>query len=159
MSRKRGRDSPSPEELIKKQLNSLHFPTKKLRETLQEVNEEGDFGKTYYCTNSIGQKEGEYKSYFPNGQLREMAEYDKGERYGLVQQWFSNGHPFELYTITFGVRNGAAITWFSNGMIRCYEIYKNGSLHGSCIYYNENGQKQIERTYKEGTIINEQYYD
>ena len=159
MSRKRGRDSPTPEELITRQLNSLHFPTKKLRETLEEINEESEFGRTIYSINSIGQREGEYRSYFSNGQLREMAEYDKGERYGLVQQWFSNGHQFELYTLTFGVRNGASITWFSNGMLRCYEIYKNGSLHGSCVYYNENGEKQIERSYKEGTIIKEQYYD
>jgi antitoxin component YwqK of YwqJK toxin-antitoxin module len=159
MSRKRGRDSPTPEEHITRQLNSLHFPTKKRRETLEEISEEGDFGSTNYCINSIGQREGEYRSYFPNGQIREMANYDKGERYGLIQQWFSNGHPFEVYTLIAGQRNGAAITWFSNGMIRCYEHYKNGSLDGSSIYYNESGNKQIERIYKDGTIIREQYYE
>jgi antitoxin component YwqK of YwqJK toxin-antitoxin module len=159
MSRKRGRDSPTPEEHITRQLNSLHFSTKKLRETLEEVSEEGDFGRIIYSINSIGQREGEYRSYFPNGQLREIAQYDKGERYGLVQQWFSNGHQFELYTLNAGVRHGAAITWFSNGMLRCYEHYKNGSLNGTSIYYNEFGNKQLERLYTEGTITKEQYYD
>ncbi len=158
-SRKRGRESPTPEEGITRQLNTLHFPTKKRRETLDEITEEGDFGKTTYCLNTIGQREGEYRSYFPNGQIREMANYDKGERYGLVQQWFFNGRPFELYTLIAGQRHGAAITWFSNGMMRCYEYYKNGCLDGSCSYYNECGVKQIERMYKDGTIIKEQYYE
>ena len=158
---KRARE-PSPEdstERITQQLNTIHFPPKRRRETLEEVKEEGDHGRTEYSINSKGQREGLYKSYYPNGQIREMANYDQGERFGLVQQWFPNGRPFELYTMAFGTRSGAAITWFSSGMIRCYENYKDGALNGSCVYYNEAGQKQIERFYDNGTIIKEDYFD
>ncbi len=160
-SRKRGRESPTqtPEEGITRQLNTLHFPTKRQRDTLEDVIEEGDYGKIEYSVNATGQREGLYRSYFPNGQLREMANYDKGERFGLVQQWFPNGIQFELYTMSYGTRSGPAITWFSNGMIRCYENYKNGSLEGVCVYYNEDGKKQIERIYDEGTILRENYYE
>ena len=163
-TRKRGREiscSPPPEstEGITRQLNSIHFPRKRHRESLEEVLDEGDHGRTEYTVNGKGQREGLYKSYFPNGQLREMANYDGGERFGVIQQWFPNGFPFELYTMKYGLRNGAAITWFSSGMIRCYENYKDGSLDGSCVYYNESGEKQIERIYSEGTVIDEDYYD
>lgn len=163
-NRKRSREySPEVESIIGK-LNTTHLPSsqvfpKRYRETLEEVLEEGDYGTITYTINLKNQREGLYKSYFPNGQIREMANYDKGERYGLIQQWFPDGRPFELYTMTFGLRNGAAITWFSSGMIRCYENYKDGSLDGSCIYYNEAGQKQIERSYSNNTIIKDEYFD
>lgn len=162
-SRKRGRDPSTSEdestEGIIKQLNSIHFPRKRQREGLEEVLDEGDHGRVQYTINTKGQREGLYQSYFPNGQIREMANYDNGERFGIVQQWFSNGKPFELYTMSFGMRNGAAITWFSSGMIRCYENYKDGTLNGSCVYYNEGGQKSTERFYNSGTVVKEDYFD
>ena len=76
-----------------------------------------------------GKKEGEYKSYYRDGQLEEICNYKNNNMEGEYKYYYKNGQ-------IWGTRN-----------------YKNGKLEGEFIIYHENGQICEILNYKNGNLV------
>ncbi|MDG1126995.1 MAG: hypothetical protein P8N18_05160 [Hellea sp.] len=85
---------------------------------------------------------GQYETYFENGQLKERGTYKDGKEDGPFEAYFDNGQLKERYTykgcsITFSKR----VCEFQNGKLNgpLVRYKKDGTLFEKCFY--ENGQE------------------
>ena len=73
-----------------------------------------------------GEKEGEYRAYYPNGKLMEISQYRNGEKSG----------PSKIY--------------YGNGDLKTDCFYLSGKLYGDYKEYYEGGQLKTEARYQDG---------
>ena len=132
---------------------------KRLRESLEDIEESTDTIKEKYSCDRKGQKQGTYESWYINGQRCELSTYDSGCEEGLSQHWYSNGKPFMVYTTTQGRKEGNAYTWFQSGMIKTVEPYMSGLLHGTVTHFCETGRKIQETIYEHGELTKELFWN
>jgi antitoxin component YwqK of YwqJK toxin-antitoxin module len=159
-------DETKQEETMCKRLNTLHVSTplsdglmpKRRRETLDDIENNADYGYEKYTQDSKGKKQGLYQAWYANGQRRELANYCDGHEDGLVQHWYPDGKPFTIYTICRGLKEGNVLTWFPSGMLKAYEPFFCGLLHGIVKHFSESGEKQYEAYYEQGILIKETYW-
>ncbi len=156
-SRKRCRDIDTIINTIVPAVETLSI-SKRARPSTEIVEEENEFGSAEY-TMVKGVRQGTYKSYFPSGQLRELATYVDGQEDGVVQQWFANGHPYLLYTVRDGLRQGTAVRWYSNGLVASLENFKNGLEDGRATYFYADGRVQCEIMFEDGEVARLQHFD
>ena len=91
------------------------------------------------------------KAWFPSGQIKSIHTYKDGEIDGLMTNWYENGHKRYEGTIKDGVLNDGLYTdWYENGQKRWEGSYKEGKEDGLGTSWYENGQKGSEGTYKDG---------
>jgi antitoxin component YwqK of YwqJK toxin-antitoxin module len=82
----------------------------------------------HYFIDENGQKQGEYKSWYSNGQLREHGFFVDGKLHGEFKWWHENGH---LYTHCFyvdGKRHGEYKWWHDNGQLCVHCYYADGNM-------------------------------
>lgn len=156
-SRKRSREDETITNTIVPAVQTLSI-SKRARPTIEIVEEDNEFGREEYAT-VRGVRQGTYKSYFPSGQLRELATYVDGCEDGVVQQWFANGHPYLLYTIRDGLRQGTAVRWYSNGLVASLEHFKDGLEDGRATYFYADGRVQCEILFEGGEVVRLQHFD
>lgn len=72
-----------------------------------------------------GELDGQQITYFPNGQITEIANYKEGKLHGSNQVFSENGQLLQDFN------------------------YQAGKLHGPVTYYNKEGEKIIEGQYKD----------
>ncbi|MDD2622762.1 MAG: hypothetical protein WC142_04490 [Bacteroidales bacterium] len=97
--------------------------------------EEGlEVGRFIYWNDSVleerfylsGQKHGQWKTYYPNGQLKTLI-------------------PFE-----YDFQEGKTIYYHENGRVKAEYPYRDGLLHGISYIYNEEGVLLFSTTYNKG---------
>jgi len=92
----------------------------------------------HYFLNKNDVYEGEYKSWYENGQLCEHSFYVDGDLHGEFKSWHENGQLSE------------------------HDFYENGDLHGEIKRWRENGELIEHMFFEHGTDITEkalQYLD
>lgn len=120
-------------------------------------------------------KDGEYNTWFENGQVGISGQYSNGKKTGNWKSWFENGQIESDHNFSIDSLNGAFAewyvtgqklvegnfamdkevgewtTWFENGQIMHKNKYsKNGDLDGTQISWYENGKKESEKVYSSG---------
>ena len=95
-------------------------------------------------------KNGLYKSWHPNGQMRERCTYKNGKRDGLCESWHSNGRALGRCTYKNKELDGLYESWYSNGQMSERCTYKNGKKDGLYEQWHENGQMLKRFTYENG---------
>lgn len=107
--------------------------------------------KEYYDNNNISSEvfiindkmEGEYKSYYINGNLHFISNYVNGIKHGTeIKYHFSediNGKIYKTCNYKDGELHGKLIRYYKNGIINTIEYYEDGYKEGECKYYNEKG--------------------
>jgi pimeloyl-ACP methyl ester carboxylesterase len=80
----------------------------------------------YQCNYRSNTKEGPYKEWHRNGQLRFAGHF------------------------TRGLMNGASTAWYESGQKEAEENRLNGQLHGRVRYWSENGNLQLDSTFERG---------
>jgi len=97
-----------------------------------------------------GIKDGPWKEYYPNGVLKSIGTYDKGNRIGGWKFYYPNE---QLEQIGFYNKDGKADgswTWYySTGDLLRQESYFNGMIDGFSIEYDEYGVVIAEGEYIE----------
>ena len=73
----------------------------------------------HYYENDKGQKHGEYKEYYPSGQLEYRCHYKNGKLHGEFKEYYSNGQLWE------------------------HRHYKNDNRHVEYKHYYNNGHLYI----------------
>lgn len=81
------------------------------------------------------QKEGNWKSYYPNGNLKDSGRYKKA------------------------TKDGYWVSWYENGTLESKGTYYFNSQEGEWHYFHENGQPSTIETYKNNKLTNMECFD
>lgn len=100
--------------------------------------------------NENGQLQGEMKTYFSNGVLKENVNYDNGKANGKYTIYYSNGQIKQTGIYVNDQIEGEVISYFPAGAIKGKHYYKKDILDGEAIDYYETGVKKDVINYKNG---------
>jgi len=103
---------------------------------------------------------GTHKSYFENGKIDSLVEYDSlGVKDGVFQSYYENGQMGFLGEYSKGVQTGEYKTWKSDGNLWITGQYgKNGKLDGLKKMFDTDGGSS-EYLYRNGVLSRVRYYD
>lgn len=112
----------------------------------------------YY--NADGQLNGEFKSYYPNGNLFERGYYKNGLQDGIITVYYENGKILCSSHAKNGHLSGNVKCYYPNGKLKSESYTENGfTPKTSAKYYYENGKIAIDGIFSQGEIISVNYYD
>jgi len=121
-------------------------------ESLQKI-QEGNYFK--------GKKEGIWKTYYVNGNLKSEISYKDGEKYGFAKIYYENGKLAEEGMWLKDKWVGKYKSYYSNGKLSYLWNYNDyGKRSGYQLYFYENGNIKIDGEWfdgKENGQINEYY--
>ena len=109
---------------------------------VRETNEEGYIIE--YRT-KYGEKDGEYKIWFSNGQLSLQTTYIDGKIDGEYTEWYEDGQLAIQTAYLNGKIHGEYKFWGCDGLLSKHSFYKNGRIIKQKKY--EDGKLQQIETY------------
>jgi len=104
-----------------------------------------------------GKLNGQYKEFYPDGQLQDEMGYKDGQKNGLYKEYYENVNSIEK-TFVNGLSAGrieeevAYLNGLPTGRIEEEVVYLNGKKEGIDKCYNQNGILTLEQNYKNGLI-------
>lgn len=98
----------------------------------------------------LRQKQGEWRYYDAQGQVRMIETYNFDQLHGKSQTFAKNGKEIESGTYHFGERDGAWKTWDETGILLSEIGYSNGKFDGICRVNYSNGMPQSIGMYRDG---------
>ncbi len=121
------------------------------------------FWKTYYDNGNLFQEQNirddkkvYIKTYFKNGKIQQIGEYDKFEKdlkpLGLHVLYNENGDKIKEVDYLSDNRSKVEKNYFKNGQIFSVINYFDSIYHGKVILYREDGKIEKESTYKFGKL-------
>jgi len=164
------------EELAKLDIKTEYYPTGKKKIVAsykndipegvrREYSPEGEIVAGYIfksgilvgegITNEAGIKDGPWKEYFPNGKIKNIGNYEKGNRTGEWKFYHTNGQLEQIGSYNQEGREEGIWTWyFASGSLLREENYFNGKLDGHSVEYDETGiiiaEGEYIENYREG---------
>lgn len=89
-----------------------------------------------------------------NGQIMEQYSLNSNqEKDGNYKSFYENGNIYEEANFTNGVLTGERKLYYQNGNIEIIEVYnQSGQLDGEYKAYHENGKLKVEKLYKNNLI-------
>lgn len=100
--------------------------------------------------NEKGEKEGDWKYYYFNGQVKGEENYRSGKQEGKETYYFDHGIVSSRANYKNGEADGEHITYYRDGVIKAIEQYQNGKLNGIRKSFTTTGLLQSEVTYVNG---------
>ncbi len=98
-------------------------------------------------------KQGIWREYWPNGDLKLETSYKDGKKDGLEITWYDHPDCVEQEAFYKDGKHDGSVTHYSK---RCrkdfFETYKNGVKHGPEVEYYNNGYLKAEGVYKNGSL-------
>lgn len=98
-----------------------------------------------------GERHGQFKTFFSNGQVHELEEYRSGDRSGNHVIYFSNGKVAERGQYEYDEPTGVFEYYNEGGTLQKMETYYLGTQHGKAAIY-ANGKVAREYTFWNGYI-------
>lgn len=90
-------------------------------------------------------EDGDFKTYYKNGQLELLENYENGQLNGTRKIWYPNGQMMTIANYKNGELNGKCLDYFENGQIEAERYYSHGKQIGISKYYYKSGQIKSER--------------
>ena len=97
---------------------------------------------------SKGKIDGEWISYWDNGQLMSQQNYKDGLKDGEHLDYFENGKLRLKVNWKDGRWEGEWREYWDNGVLMYFRNYKDGTLDGEWLSYNYNGQLTFKGNWK-----------
>ncbi|MCB2220698.1 MAG: prolyl oligopeptidase family serine peptidase [Bacteroidetes bacterium] len=82
--------------------------------------------KSLWCNYRTNTKEGEFKTWYKNGQIKSKANYADGLRHGLHEYWYANGQKESIQNYSNGQKQGACTWWNEDGSIQNKLVFDRG---------------------------------
>lgn len=113
-----------------------------------------DNGDTINLTLANGQKQGFWRYFWPNGDLKYEVYYENGEKEGLEISYYDNQDCLE-YSNTYhkGVLEGPRVMFYPNCSTRVEEVFKAGLKHGYERNFDQNGFVTTEAQFEKGELV------
>jgi antitoxin component YwqK of YwqJK toxin-antitoxin module len=73
---------------------------------------------------------GQYSSWYPNGQLHQQGDYLNGNKHFTWTEWYEDGQRSEETSYRHGEKYGRNVAWHPNHDIKYIAHYKYEALHG-----------------------------
>ncbi len=107
-----------------------------------------------------GIKQGPWKEYYYDGQLKAEGKYDKGKKVGGWKYYYPDGTlEQEGYYNTEGLTEGLWKWYYPSGLLHREENYLNGSADGLSLEYDENGSIVTSGEFIEGNEEGKWFYN
>ena len=100
-----------------------------------------------------GKRHGTEQKYYPNGKIAEELVWKHDIRNGVWKQFFDNGQLKISATYLVGDLDGIYMTYYSNSMPEVKGVFRNGIPVGEWQRFDENG-KPVVIKYENGQIAN-----
>ncbi len=115
-------------------------------------------GEIHHSTGGIGGDvlHKEYIKYYNDRQLAEQGQFYYGLKDGLWKSWYPNGAIATVINYQKGVINGKYLEYDISGNLITRGIYRNGLKSGKWIDYKNEGDTL---SYKKGAIVKEKIKD
>ncbi len=111
-------------------------------------------GDTINFTSSTGSKQGFWRYFWPNGDLKYEVFYENNEKEGLEIRYFNEQDCIEFSnTYVRGVLDGPSVTFYPSCNVHCEEIYRNGKKQGYERCYDQGGLIQTEANFDKGELV------
>jgi antitoxin component YwqK of YwqJK toxin-antitoxin module len=94
------------------------------------------------------------KEYYPNGQLKSVLNYKKGQLEGIALYYYENGALKERVNYRKGKRERTGTTYYESGKLKEEITYENG-MKVNVKLYGEDGGLISESLYKDGKVVEE----
>ncbi len=88
----------------------------------------------------LGKEEGEWKSYYENGQIKELRFFSNGKKMGKYLVWWPNGKPFMQYQFESDEYQGTCKEWNEKGLLVKQMNYHQGHELVSQKWWYDNGK-------------------
>jgi len=102
-----------------------------------------------------GRLNGEYISYYKNGNMKENGEFEDDTINGRFKEYFENGTLSRDYFVEKGLLNGLFKKYYENGNLELKFMTRDNKKDGEYIEYDENENKIIECHLKKGLLDGE----
>jgi|GEM_PF-6752722 len=100
-------------------------------------------------------KDGEYKKWYINGQMKIECSYVKDSLNGEYKEWYENGKKKSEGAKKMGKDIGALATWYEDGKKSAEMNYtSDGVKDGTWNYWDKEGKLYATRTFKDGADVN-----
>lgn len=128
-----------------------------------EENRKTDEWKVYYKDGGVKEiahyvndtLHGQRQLFHSNGEKSFEAEYVMGKKQGAVKEWHENGQVKEDFTCLDGLFDGKYISYFSDGQKFIESEYSKGQLNGAYHRWNLNGKDEEIAFYKDNKLHGE----
>ena len=105
-----------------------------------------------------GKKEGEWLSYYENGQLKEKRNFKDGKLNSERLVYYENGQLSYKSNYKDGKQHGEEISYMPNNPLLFIRNYEDGKEDGEWLQYDKyNGQLLDKNNYKDGKIEGKQF--
>lgn len=106
-----------------------------------------------------GTKQGEYINRHIDGSVYQKGQYDRGEKEGVWKTYYRNGQLRRLEIYKNNLLTDSALYYYVSGELMSVNYYDSqGELHGVCKDYYRNGQLETATTYDHGFKIGSYIY-
>ena len=127
---------------------------------------EGEF-KAYYPNGNLqgeviyknGEMNGEYKEYNENKSIRLSGNYKNNLQDGEWKSYLEDGTLETIVNYKDGELNGLKEDYYKNGNVWIRQEFKNNDLDGVYEVYYENGNPQLKAKIKNGQTVEEQRFN
>ena len=103
-----------------------------------------------HVTDELGRRQGSWKYYYPNGEIREEINYVNNLMEGHNTKYFQGGKMQIEANYLGGRKDGEYKRYFLSGQVAVEGEYVYGQRDGKWTDYYEDGQTKSEREYKKG---------
>lgn len=108
-------------------------------------------GDTINKTDHSGKKQGFWRYFWDNKDLKYEVYYENNEKEGLEIRYYDAGDCIEFSnTYKHGMLDGPSVTFYTNCKVKCEENYQEGKKHGYERCYDQSGFLQTEALYEKG---------
>ena len=97
--------------------------------------------------------EGEYKSWYSNGQLYAQCYYKEGKIEGEYIWWHENGQIEIQCYFKEGKEEGEYKKWYSTGQLKIQCYFKEGKKEGEFKKWNEQGELIVYKIYTDDVVV------
>jgi antitoxin component YwqK of YwqJK toxin-antitoxin module len=141
----------------------MYHPNAKLMATGKYVNQKKDSTWFYYnqedgslaseeiYLNTL--KEGEWKTYYPGGQVMEVTVYHNDIKEGPWKQYFSDGSLKSECNYVNDLLEGLYVIHHLNGKVEISGTYVHSQKDGVWVYLSDIGEMEAKETYDMGNLV------
>ena len=103
------------------------------------------------------QKEGLWINWYSDGTVEDSAVYKNGHYSGIAKSWYKNGYLQDSLNMS-DAGNGVYVAWFDNGMPSEAGKYANYKKQGRWVYYHRTGKISSVELYRNDSLQNFQLF-
>jgi hypothetical protein len=112
-----------------------------------------DDGDTINYTDANGKKQGFWRYFWSNGDLKYEVYYENNEKEGIEMRYYDAQNCIEFSnTYKNGMLDGPSVSYYTNCNIKSEEMYQNGKKHGYERMYDNSGFLLTEAKFVKGEL-------